>query len=164
MNELKNWSRRPADVANLFNPAFLAALINRVAVGYSASISRGLPFSLAFVAIPLILHPPATDALPRTARANFHGWLLENPQALIGFAERAQAMAPLVREAISYGLNNSVLTLDELRLAPSLEKQFKKWERSDYNRKFSRDSQLLGKLLGQVSDVATIFALFGIRP
>lgn len=164
MNELKSWSRRPTDVANLFNPAFLAALINRVAVGYSANISKGLPFSLAFVAIPLVLHLPSANALPRTARTNFHGWLLENPQALIGFAERAQAMVPLIREAISYGVNNSMLTLDELCLAPSLEREFKKWEKSDYNRKFSRDSQLLGKLLSQVSDVATIFALFGIRP
>jgi hypothetical protein len=164
MSNVKSWRQRAPDVANLFNPAFCAALINRVAAGYSATLSPGLPFPLAFVALPVLLHPESADALPSTARTNFHGWLLENPQVLIGFPERARAMTPLVREAISFGLNNEILLLNNLYVAQSSEKQIKRWEKEEYNVKYARNSQLLGKLLGQLPDVTTTFALFGIRP
>ena len=164
MTKLKTWHQRAPDIANLFNPAFCAALINRVAAGYSSTQAPGLPFSLAFVALPLLLHPDSVDALPGTARTNFHGWLLENPQVLIDFPDRAQAIAPLVREAISFGLNNKILLLSDLRLAHSSGKQMRRWEKEEYNVRFARNSQLLGKLLSQLPDVTTTFSLFGISP
>jgi hypothetical protein len=164
MSSIKSWNQRPSDVANLFNPAFCAAIVNRVAAGYSKASPAGLPFSLAFIALPVLLHPPSADELPTTSRTNFHGWLLENPQALIGFAERAQSMAPFVREGITYGLVNNILQLNDLRLLPCSQRQLKLWEKEAYNLRYSHDSQLLGKLLGQLNDLTTVFAFFGIRP
>lgn len=164
MSSIKNWNRRPSDVANLFNPAFCAALLNRVATGYAKSLPAGLPYSLGFIALPVLLYPPSADELPNTSRTNFHGWLLENPQALIGFSDRATAMAPYIREGILYGLVNKVLQMNELCLLPTNQKKMKTWEKDPYNIRYSNDSQVLGKLLGQLADSTTVFALFGIRP
>ena len=164
MSSIKSWNHRPSDVANLFNPAFCAALVNRVAAGHSKSSPAGLPYSLAFIALPVLLHPPSADELPKTSRTNFHGWLLENPQVQIGFPDRATAMAPYIREGILYGLVNQVLQMNELCLLPANQKKMKTWEKDPYNIRYSHDSQVLGKLLGQLADSTSVFALFGIRP
>lgn len=161
----KAWCRRPPEVASLFNPAFCAALLNRVASGYQSSLNRGLPFPLAFVALPIILHPASLELLPPTSRTKFHSWLLEYPDVLFGFPERAQGLAPIVREAISFGLSYDILCLDQERaLAPSALKQLKQWEGDAYNQSFSRKAKILGGLLAQVKDVPTTFAFFGVRP
>ena len=161
----KRWGRRPPDVANLFNPAFCAALLNRVACGYHRDVERGLAYPLAFVALPLILHPTSAGLLPQTSRTKFHNWLLENPDVLFGFTERARQMAPIVREAISFGLRYDILGFDaEKALVPLSPRELKRWEKEPYNNIISKNAQTLGRLLAQVKDVPTIFALFGVRP
>jgi len=161
----KSWDRRPPDVANLFNPAFCAALLNRVASGYHGDIRRGLAYPLAFVALPVVLHPDSADLLPPTSRSKFHGWLLENPEVLFGLPERAREMAPIVREGISFGLRYGILGFDAEKALVSLDsRELKQWEKVPYNKKFSKNAQILGRLLAQVKDVPTIFALFGVRP
>jgi len=164
MSALKPWGRRPPEIANLYNPAFCAALLNRISAGYFTTKKSGLPVPLAFIALAVVLHPSAVQALPATSRSNFHGWLLEKPEVLIGFADRASALAPYVREAITFGLSHQLLLLRGGCLVPSSDKAVKRWEKEPYNAKFSRDAQLLGKLISQVNDQSTVFALFGVRP
>lgn len=165
MTTVKSWARRPPDVANLFNPAFCAALLNRLAVGFQGDDRQGVPYPLSFVALPLLLHPTSVALLPPTARTKFHPWILENPQVLFGFPERARALAPIVREAISFGLRYETLFFGaEKELVPIASSALKRWERESYNKDFSKNAQTLGKLLAQVKDVPTIFALFGVRP
>lgn len=161
----KTWSRRPPDVAYLFNPAFCTALLNRIASGYQGDTERGLPYPLAFVALPLILHPTSADLLPSTSRSKFHGWLQENPQVIFGFSDRARAMAPIVREAVSFGLRYDIYQLGaQHALVPVASQKLKQWEKLPYNTVPSKRAETLGKLLAQVKDVPTIFALFGVRP
>lgn len=162
----KRWGSRPPDVANLFNPAFCALLLNRLAAGYNSKATMKLPYVLPFLAIPILLHPPSTSQLPKTSRTSFHGWLLEHPTLLVGFSDRATELVSVVREALAFGLAHNLLMLDNQgRIAVNgPAKNIRHWEQSDYNNRHSKDAQLLGKLLAQVEDVTTIFALFGIRP
>lgn len=165
MTTIKSWARRPPDVANLFNPAFCAALLNRLAVGFQGDVKQGVPYPLAFVALPLLLHPGSVALLPPTARTKFHTWILENPQVLFGFPERARALAPIVREAVFFGLRYEILGFGaEKTLVPMASSELKRWEKNSYNKDLSKNAQTLGKLLAQVKDVPTIFALFGVRP
>lgn len=74
-------------------------------------------------------------------------------------------MAPIVREAISFGVRYNVLGFDaEMALVPLVSRELKRWEAEPYNKNLSRNAQILGRLLAQVKDVPTIFALFGVRP
>ncbi|SBT11209.1 conserved hypothetical protein [Candidatus Propionivibrio aalborgensis] len=165
MTTVKSWARRPPDVANLFNPAFCAALLNRLAVGFQGDVKQGLPYPLAFLALPLLLHSGSVALLPPTARTRFHSWILENPQVLFGFPERAKALAPIVREAVSFGLRYELLGFGpEQILIPLAASALKRWEKNPYNKDLSKDAQTLGKLFAQVKDLPTIFALFGVRP
>lgn len=166
MTTIRRWSSRPPDVANLFNPAFCALLLSRLSLGYHSKAAAGLPYALAFLAMPILLHPASVSQLPNTSRTNLHGWLLSNSSVTIGFPERAAALVPVVREALAFGMTYKILVLDvHGNIAPSAtSKNMRKWDQDDYNSTYAKNAQLLGKLLAQVTDVATIFALFGIRP
>lgn len=159
-------SRRvPADAAALFNPAYCAAILHRASSGYQAAAGSGLPYGLAFIALPLILHPASMECLPSNSKSRLHNWLLGNPDVLVGFAERSRSLAPFVRKAIEYGLQAQVLQLMEPDvLAPLASKHVGKWEKRPYNLLTAKKAVVLGKLLSQIREVPTVFTLFGVRP
>jgi hypothetical protein len=153
------------DVANLFNPAYCAGLLNKVASGYRSTLKQGLPYPLAFIAMPIVLHPTTTSLLPGTARSRMHAWLLENPEVIFGFGDRARSIAPFVREAVSFGVQNKVLKFGpSSTLVPLQLKEISLWERRSENSEITKKAQVLGKLLSQFNDVSTVFSLFGVRP
>ncbi|MCO1348080.1 DUF6521 family protein [Burkholderia vietnamiensis] len=162
---MREWQRRPSDVANLFNPAYCAALLNRVAAGYQSTTDGGLPYALAFIALPLMLHSSSTSLLPRSANSRMHSWLLNTPEVVFGFDQRARSMAPFAREAIAFGIQNKVITyVAGARLVPADSKGIRQWQKMPENALICKQAQLLGKLLSQVKDVPTVFSLFGVRP
>jgi len=64
------WEHRPIEVANLFNPAFCGEVIRRCGAGYSAKLQTGMPYALAFLVLPIVLHPATrwSEPLDRTMR------------------------------------------------------------------------------------------------
>jgi len=162
---MREWRTRPRDVAILFNPAFCAALINRVAKGYQGTTDQGFPYALAFIALPLILHPNSSSHLPASAKSRMHTWLLNTPEVVFGFDERARSIAPFARESIAFGTQNKILSFVEGGQLLSVDSSsIKKWEKKAENALLCKQAQVLGKLLAQVKDVPTVFSLFGVRP
>lgn len=159
-------SRRiPTDAAALFNPAYCAAILHRTTCGYQAATGRGLPYALAFIALPVILHPASVECLPPTSNIRLHKWILGNPEVLVGFAERSRSLAPFVRDAIGFGLHARVFQLVGADLlAPLGANTLGKWAKRPYNLFTARKALILGKLFAQISDVPTVFTQFGIRP
>jgi hypothetical protein len=165
MNSTVPWSQRPIEVANLLNPAYCALLVNQISAGYQSKRGVPLPYPLAFIALPLLMHPASVKLLPKTSSAKFHIWLQENPEIVFNFAERARNLAPYVRESIFFGISHKVLLLaEEGRIAAPPLKTKKLSVESDSSQMAVRQSQLVGKLLGQISDVTTLFSMFGVRP
>lgn len=155
----------PADAANLFNPAYCCAILHRIATGHKAAAEKGLPYVLAFIAIPVAMHPTSAATLPSSAQTRLHNWILNNPEVLVGFADRSRSMAPFVRDAISFGLQFGLLKLVEPDLLVALNsKLITKWDKRPYNLDTSKQAQVLGKLLAQMRDLPTVFTLFGVRP
>jgi ABC-3C biological conflict system middle component len=58
------WNKRPAETANLLNPAFVGVLLRKAIDGYTAESEAGMPFELIFLVLPLSLHPPTAARLP----------------------------------------------------------------------------------------------------
>jgi len=163
--KMRDWGTRPSDVASLFNPAYCAALLNRVAAGYQGSTKKGLPYALAFIALPLMLDSRSVSLLPSSAKSRIHTWLLNTPEVVFGFGRKAKSMAPFAREAIAFGMQNKILGyVAGMRLAPIDSKGIKQWQKMPENVALGRQAQLLGKLLSQVKDVPTAFVFFGVRP
>ena len=66
---LAEWGQRPQDVANLLNPAFDGLLLYRAVAGYEQENEGGMPFELAFMVLPFVLHQPTRKRLPAIALA-----------------------------------------------------------------------------------------------
>ena len=130
MKEELAMRRVPADAAALFNPAYCAAILHRLCIGYQFGGASGIPYALPFLALPIVLHEASAERLPSSARSRLHSWLLDNPEILIGFADRARSLAPFVRDAISFALKYQIIQLVESdRLAASKSTQVAKWEK-----------------------------------
>jgi len=89
------WIDRSREEAHLFNPGFLSLLVWSTVAGYEEATGEGLPFELAFVALPLSLHKPTREALPRSPRTSLAAWLEANAYFRVGFGERAKDLPHL---------------------------------------------------------------------
>jgi hypothetical protein len=107
---------RPAERDALYNAPFMALIIAQAAAGYEARAEGGLPFSLAFLAAPIVLHGPTRQVLPRQARSKMALWLEEHPVQRAGLGRRAASLVPAVRAGIRYGLRSGALALNDATL------------------------------------------------
>jgi hypothetical protein len=107
------WRARPPEEASNFNPAFCGEMIYRAAAAYNGL--RDLPFSLAltFLVLPIILHKPTRDRLPKKANATFVGWAAEHGGLLAGLPDRATRLLPVSREALLFLLQNEVMRIQQ---------------------------------------------------
>lgn len=156
------WTERPRDVANLLNPAFCGAVLVQAAKGYDAAVDKPLPWPLAFLVLPVVLHRRTRDVLGSRAR-QFHVWLQQHPEVRIDFAERARKLVPVAREALTFVLQRRALlpTRGRLRVPPPLGRVRRpRGEPADCLRK----AELLGRLYGRAGGVASIYMMWGVRP
>ena len=72
----------------------------------------------AFLVLPLTLHRPTREALPRRANTAFAGWVAENAALLAELPARARRLRPVSREALLFAVRHHVLTLEGGGLLP----------------------------------------------
>lgn len=163
----RNWPVRPTDVANLFNPAFLSMILRRAVDGHERELGVGMPFEMAFVVAPLVLHEDTRERLP-TIAATMQLWIQENREVVIGFPRRAAEIVPFAREAIMFGVQRSVLKIEtDGRLSKGSKKLVgvTPYQRnSDEIKKIYSKSEFLGRWMTQQSNATTVFAMLGIKP
>jgi hypothetical protein len=165
---LAQWRDRPADLSNLLNPAFLGAIIRQSVDGFTAVTSQPMPFELAFIVLPLVLHGDTRITLPARTSTRFHMWIQLHKERSIDFHERARELVPYGRQAIIFAAHRDVLKFSTsgrlsagestLRGASALTKRSE-----DYGDIYKR-SEFVGKWLGSAGTSATVFSLMGIRP
>jgi hypothetical protein len=96
------WPDRTSEQARLLNPAFVGTLLWSCARGYAATAEQAQPYALSFVVAPVVLHKATRESLPRTTRTSLVSWVGDNPRVVVGFAERARSLVPLVKEAVLF--------------------------------------------------------------
>jgi hypothetical protein len=156
------WSERPLEERVALNPAFLALLLRSAASGYEQESERPLPIPLTFVALPLVLHRPTRDALP-TIATSLPVWLQDHQLLREGFANRARAIAPAVREALTIGLSTSLVRLSLGGIVEAAEPQRARHATAEI-RHISTRARFVGRWLARAGDVATVYLLLGLRP
>ena len=153
------WAERPRVEATLLNPALLAVLLAAAARDYETQATR-MPWPLAFLIPPLVLHRPTREALPRDTRTHLSTWIRRQPLLRAGFPDRAAAMVPLTREGIRFGLRAGVLARDGASLTGHLDTEPPEGEL----RQLVRRAALVGRWLAKTDQPSTIFALLGVAP
>jgi hypothetical protein len=113
---------RPAERDALYNPPFIALILAQAAVEHERRTDDGLPFALAFLAAPIVLHGPTRQALPKQARSKMALWLEEHPVQRAGLGRRAATLVPAVRAGIRFGLRTRSLILEDAMLTAAKPK------------------------------------------
>lgn len=153
------WTERPRIEATLLNPSLLAVLLAAAARDYETE-EPGMPWPLAFLVLPLVLHRPTRDALPRDTRTHLSTWIRREPLLRAGFPSRAGAMVPLTREGIRLGLRAGVLVRDGPVLTGHLNAEAPAGEL----RQLINRASLVGRWLAKTDQPSTVFTLLGVAP
>lgn len=164
---LAPWPERPIEQARLLNPAFVGTLLWSSARAYAATADQAQPYAISFLVAPIALHKSTRDSLPTTTRTSLVSWVGENPRVIVGFAERARALVPLVKEATLFASNGGLLRVYQSRIvAESRPRSMARFEReaSDEVKACIKKADFLGKWFALSSDYTTVMALWGVAP
>ena len=165
---MKQWTQRPVEGANLLNPAFCCIVLTSSDVGYMSIDSAGIPYPLAFMVLPVVLHKSTRNLLPRDKRTSLATWIQQNTEVRILFAERVIALRAYTREAILFGmLHNWLVLVEGGRLQTNLDDSnvdsiVKKLE--DEAKECARKARIVGQWFASAGSAETVMALWGIMP
>jgi hypothetical protein len=151
-------------LAAMLNPALLAAIIAVAAAEYERADGDPMPWPLAFLVAPLVLHRDTREALPRSTRSHLATWVSDHPAIRAGLPARARSLIDPVREGLRFGLNTGVLAIvGDGRIRGSLPSTNQPPDLGDL-RKIIRSAGMVGKWLAKLDQTATSFALLGVAP
>lgn len=165
---MKPWAKRTREEAHLFNPPFCCVTLTSACAGFNETSGQPLPFALAFMVLPIVLHRTTREYLPRTTRTSIPIWLQEHAEARLGFHERLMALKPHTREALRYGLVLNWVAIGDLgclRCVVAQNRITRSIQSLDGDaRECVSRARFLGKWFGTSSSAETLMALWGIRP
>ena len=113
MMMLEPWEQRPAEEANLFNPAFIGSLIFEFSKAFQKGKPEGVPMTYLPIALAVSLHRNTRLRLPSSTVTALYEWVQDNEDVLIGLNERINGLVPYIREAIRFSLQHGTIQCGE---------------------------------------------------
>jgi len=162
---MKNWNQRPFEVKNLFNPAFCGLVLHRALQGFEEENNSGMPFSLTLLVLPLCLHKDSREIVYKHSRSYLLKTIGNNPQILVGFADRTRELLPYTFEALGFAMQLQCFEVTNDGHLKTLPGRVKKTMRgTEETDKCQRVARIIGKNFAKIADRVTIYTSFGIRP
>lgn len=166
---LRQWDSRTNEEARLFNPSFCATLLAEAAADHQRRNRQPLPFPLAFLVLPVVLHRTTREALPSTTVTALLPWIERNRETLAGFPTRVASMRDVTREAIVFGLRHGVLDITEpadLTVGPHRKTATPRRTPlfTDEVRACLDRAAFVGRWFAAAGTTATIYASLGVSP
>jgi hypothetical protein len=159
---VRAWANRPIELRTLLNPAFLAVILIEAAAGHQTESARPLPFALAFLAVPVVLHEPTRESLPTIATSMFT-WLDRQPQARVLIPPLARQLVPHTREALRFGAARHAISIGrDGSLTPGELRKPARGAQSDELRRVRDRARFTGRWLARAGDPATILSSWGL--
>jgi hypothetical protein len=162
---VKRWDQRPFEIRSLFNPAFCGLVLFRAMQGYEEEDSRGMPFSLSLLVLPLCLHQDSREVIAGSIRSYLLKITEKNPQVQVGFADRAVAMLPYAFEGFGLLMEKGCISVaNDGRLLTVPDKVRKSANGTDESVSCQRVARFVGKEFARIADRVTVYTTFGVRP
>jgi len=162
---MKDWSSRPFEERNLFNPAFCAVILAAAIREYQRVSGKPMPYSLTLLVLPMCLHQASREEILQNKRQSVLRVFALRPDLLVDFAERARAMIQYATEAfallaskdcINVGDDGSI-SLVQRRVSPQLLS-------TDDAERCRAAAIVLGRDFAQIHDRVTVYTSLSIRP
>ena len=162
---MKRWDQRPFEIRNLFNPAFCGLVLSRALQGYEEEDSRGMPFSLSLLVLPLCLHKDSREVIAVSTRSYLLKVMEKYPQVQVGFADRVMAMRPYTFEGFGLLMERGCIAVsDDGRIRSAPNKVRKSLAGTDETKSCQRAARFVGKEFARITDRVTVYTTFGIKP
>lgn len=162
---MKQWNLRPVEIRNLFNPAFCGLVLYRALSSYEEQDTRGMPFSLSLLVLPLCLHKDSREVFAGSPRSYLLKITEKNQQITLGFADRVTQMLPYVFEGFGLLMERGCIVVgDEGRIQTVPSKVRKTVRGTDETVSCQKVARILGREFARISDPVTVYTTFGIRP
>ena len=91
---MRAWADRSPESAALLNPALLAVVCAAAASQYERESDEAMPWPLAFLVAPLVLHRGTREALPRNTRTHLSTWITNQPGNIVRASRNARSRSP----------------------------------------------------------------------
>jgi hypothetical protein len=158
------WAERPAEERSLLNPAFLALLLRDAAAGHLEEHGDGLPFVLAFLGLPLVLHARTRDILPTSVATSVPAFLVQHPETRVQVPPVAVQLAPSVREAIRFAVRHNALRLGSRgALTPEAARRAPRGMNTEDVRACRDRARFVGRWFGRAGDPVTVLTSWGLK-
>jgi hypothetical protein len=160
-----DWSVRPFEERNLFNPAFCALILAAAIREYERVAGKPMPYSLTLLVLPLCLHQQARDQILGSKRISVLRIVALQPDLLINFAERARSLVLYTTEAFALLASKGCIEVSDdggIRLLP---RKVAPQALSTGDAEMCRNAAtVLGRDFAQINDRVTIYTSLSIRP
>lgn len=164
MKTLPEWDNRPITVAHLLNPAFCGEIIRRFVHEYQKiKTDNGLPFQLAFLVLPMVLHEGVRTNLPQKSNKNFITWIEENQNIKMLLPNLIRNTIPYTKESIMFLMMYEVLGINDLGEFVIIEMP-KAIKTINGVAEYYKKAELVGKWLANSGNSQSIFLNLGIKP
>lgn len=166
---MQAWQKRAVEEANLFNPAFCAVLLAKAADEFTKKTEQPLPFPLAFLVLPVVLHHNTRAALPGSTVSSLLTWIQDHRNELVNFSGRVQSLQAITREGILFGTQHETLAIaNSGGIAVGARKLSATEKRTGLFTEEAREcvdrAGFLGRWFAAAGTPATIYSAWGIAP
>jgi hypothetical protein len=161
---MKYWNERIQEIAYLLNPPFCASIIYSVAHEYQKTKGFPMPFVLAYLILPIILHKSTREIID--SKTNMVVWIQRNPNVLVGYPQRAKDLVPFANEAVEYLLLQKNITFDAYRLSiikPLSKAAMGKTKDNEIFECYNK-SEHLGRWFARIGNEENIYTAWGVKP
>ena len=162
---MKRWDQRPFEIRNLFNPAFCGLVLFRALQGYAEEDARGMPFSLSLLVLPICLHKDSREVIASSPRSYLLKTAEKHQQVVVGFADRVTQMLPYGFEGFGLLMERGCISVAvDGRIHPVPKTVRKAIDGTDETITCQKVARIIGREFARISDRATVYTTFGIRP
>ena len=150
-----------------FNPPFCCTILTASVVGYKIGNNHGMPFSIAYLIFPLVLHRYTREALPISSKTSLAAWIEENPTIKFKFFDNLISLKPFVGEAILFGTKFGWLSYENGFI--NTDRKNNQINNIAFNksdgevRECILRARVIGKWLSNSGTTETIMGLFGVK-
>jgi hypothetical protein len=166
---VRDWSQRVIEEAHLFNPAFGVTLLAEAVDDFRKKAKRPLPFAVAFLVLPIVLHEATRTALPKSTLTALLPWVQDHREQLVGFALRVNQLRNITREAVLFALQHDILAINEegdlvIGASRKTATEARTPLFTDEARECVERSGFLGRWFAATGTTANIYSAWGVAP
>jgi hypothetical protein len=138
------------------------------ASGYATVANGPLPFDVAFLMLPIVLHRETRESLPHAISTSLAVWLDDNPLTRARIAERATTLVAFTKEALMFGGLHGLLNLAGSAVAANGARKrlvvATLRDSSDEVRACAKRADFTGRWFAKAGSPSTVMAIVGVRP